>query len=251
LYRANADIPILADVLDPDGDLAEVRIYADGELVFRADKPPFGAMFPNRGVGGHRVSVEAEDRLGHRSRMESVFSIRSNLVPVVEVTSPSGETFPLGSVVPLKADATDPDGNVVKVEFFVNQHLRFNGPQIFAGEDSQSPYDAGVGNLQPGHYMVLAVATDNLGARGYSVSGHFMIARPPNSPDITVNFDSYGGRPVITLLWDNHSAVLERAPAITGPWEPVPDAPSSYALEPQRGAQEFYRLHFPHTGHVH
>ncbi|HEU0009528.1 MAG TPA: tyrosinase family protein [Verrucomicrobiae bacterium] len=250
LFRVGSDVPILADVLDPDGDLSEVRIFTDGQLLVRTNSGPFVAVFRTPSLGGHRVSVEAEDLFGHRARMESVFTVVSNLVPIVDITSPVGQTFAAGSTIPLVAAAADLDGSVAKVEFYVRSHLRFDSPQLFVGQDQTAPYQAQISGLAPGHYMALAVATDNQGATGYSHSGHFSIEHPPGSPDITIRFENLGGRRVLTLEWDIPGAILQRASRVTGPWQSVPDAPSSYSIEPN-ASMEFYQLRLPDSGHVH
>src|SRR5205085_6793715 len=109
------------DVFDPDGDLSAVRIYGDGKLLARAGPGPgpFTTLFKTPELGSHRVSVEADDQSGHLTRMESLFTIVSNLVPVVEMIAPFGQTFPAGNSVMLEADASDPDGSIQQVTFFV------------------------------------------------------------------------------------------------------------------------------------
>ena len=241
LFRLGNPVPILADVFDPDGDLAEVRIYADGNLIAQARVAPFSASFNPTSPGRHRVSVEAADTFGHLTRMESLVTVVSNLVPVVDMITPLGQTFFAGSSVTLVAGASDPDGGISNVTFYVQQHVRFDAPRLFIGKSLSSPYMAQATNLPPGHYLALAVATDNQGAEGYSSSGHFTIKPPAGSPDITIRYEAPNGARVITLEWERPGAVLERAPKVTGPWQGMPGAASPYPIDPAAGL-EFYRL---------
>lgn len=243
LFRVGSDVPILADVFDPDGDLFEVRIFTDGNLLASLTTGPFAAVFTAPRLGAHRVSVEAEDQFGHLTRMESVFTIVSNLVPVVDIFAPSGQTFPAGSSVMLAANASDPDGSIQQVAFYVRQHSRFDSPPIPVGVDrtAPSPYTALAKGLAPGHYLAYAVATDKEGATGYSLTAHFAIAPSTGTPDLAIKFEDLGGPRVITVEWDKPGAILQRAPRLPGQWQAVPDAVSPYPFDPTKG-MEFYRL---------
>jgi len=247
LFRVGTNVPVLADVFDPDGDLAEVRIFADGNLILRTNRGPFAAMINTPQLGAHRVSVEAEDIFANRQRMESVFTVLSNLIPFVEMTAPMGETFPIGSVVPLAATAGDSDGAVTQVVFRVKEHMHFDSPELVVGTDSAAPFTAQAANLEPGHYMAYAAATDNQGANGYSLVARFTIEPPAGTPDLTIRFVTLGGARVLMLEWDKLDAVLERAPTVNGPWKSVSDAGSPYPIDPT-GDAEFYRLRLGGTG---
>lgn len=77
----------------------------------------------------------------------------SNQSPVISVTNPSdGANLNAGSTVSITADASDPDGTVALVEFFVN------GSSI--GSDSSQPYSIDW-QVTEGSSGISAVATDN------------------------------------------------------------------------------------------
>lgn len=76
-----------------------------------------------------------------------------NQLPVVSITAPTnGTNFAVGTTVNITASASDPDGTVSKVEFFVN------GSKI--GEDLTSPYSYSWTATQ-GNHQLMARATDN------------------------------------------------------------------------------------------
>lgn len=153
----------------------------------------------------------------------------ANNPPAIAITSPlPGDIFNSGSTITVKANATDIDGSVNKVEFY----LFANNTAIKLGEDITSPYELSGSNIEPGIYRVFAKATDNdhaetlsdtvditvaacSGSGGISVYGYTNIAGPslinlashhnyPSNPDIITQLpsfeygqnilDNYGGK---------------------------------------------------------
>jgi len=250
LVRLGTDVEVLADVVDADGDLTEVRILGDGKLIARAEEEPFTALFRQPGPGKRRITVEAEDRFSRRSRMESLFVVAANLVPEVEIASLGTRAYPTGAAVPVAANAVDRDGRVAKVEFFVRRHLRFNERHLSIGVDSSPPYETVAKGLPPGHYMVYATATDDVGAMGFSLPEHFTIGHFHEKPEININLAVFGKRRVVTLSWEPGTAALERAPTLKGPWETVADAARSYDYDPDE-KQYYFRARANTDEHVH
>ncbi|MEO9803086.1 MAG: glycosyl hydrolase family 18 protein [Reichenbachiella sp.] len=76
-----------------------------------------------------------------------------NQLPVVSISAPvSGTNYATGATVNISASASDVDGSVSKVEFFVNG--------IKIGEDLSSPYSITLASTD-GNHQLLAKATDN------------------------------------------------------------------------------------------
>ena len=91
----------------------------------------------------------------------------ANTSPTVSITSPaSNSVFAANATITINANASDSDGSVSNVSFFVGANL--------ISTDTASPYSA-VTNLSAGNYTLSAVVTDNLGAKA------------TNSVPITVN----------------------------------------------------------------
>ena len=77
----------------------------------------------------------------------------NNQAPTVSITSPSdGATFTTGSVISIDANASDSDGSISQVEFFVN------GSSV--GVDNNAPYSVNW-TVTSGSSSITAVATDN------------------------------------------------------------------------------------------
>lgn len=81
----------------------------------------------------------------------------SNQTPNVSITAPTnGAVINTPGSVAINATATDNDGSVSKVEFYVNG--------TFLAADNTSPYSVGWNHTTPGSYSLTAKAFDNQGA---------------------------------------------------------------------------------------
>lgn len=252
MVKTNTAVQISADVFDPDNDLQQVRILYDGAIVSTLTAPPFSATVSSGSAGRvRRVSVLAQDGFGHVTRAESVFSVVTNLPPSVAITRPLMETFASDAPVVLDAAASDADGSVTRVAFFVKDHSTFGSPILAVGTSSTPPYSVTVTNLAPGMYLATAQATDNGGAIGYSLPGHFLVEKPVGAQPLGVRLERFGTSQVLALDWVSHSAVLEHnSDLLTGNWQPIPDALSPYLFNITE-ASGFFRLSTPHGNGKH
>lgn len=90
------------------------------------------------------------------------FDVTVNQRPTVAITSPADDAaFASGSDVTFKATATDPDGQVSKVEFFATY---LDKVQLI-GTDFSAPYEVTWNDPTDGNYTIRAVSTDNAGAQ--------------------------------------------------------------------------------------
>jgi glucose/arabinose dehydrogenase len=79
-----------------------------------------------------------------------------NVPPEISITSPAdGSRFTAPATVDVEASASDPDGTVSKVEFYLNGTL--------SGTDTTAPFTHSFSSLSPGSYQIIAKATDNQG----------------------------------------------------------------------------------------
>ena len=246
-YRVGSNVPILADVLDPDGDLSLVRIYTNNVVLIVETNPPYSAVFPAPALGSQRVSVEAQDIYGNITRVESLFSVVSNLQPTVSMTAPTNfPMLPAGSAIQLAASASDSDGSIAQVVFYVKEHMKFGSPQIQVGVATNAPYAAQATNLPPGHYMAYATTTDNQGGLGYAMPVAFMIHQPAGTADLRISRQDFGaGVAVVILEWDYQGAILESSIKVTGPWTAVSAATSPYGVDTTQNTTSFFRLRLP------
>ncbi|AXT53266.1 T9SS C-terminal target domain-containing protein [Aquimarina sp. BL5] len=110
-----------------------------------------------------------------------------NKPPQVSITSPAnGASFQIGQTIPLVANASDTDGTVSKVEFFINNNL--------TATEQAAPYDTSTTITNPGNYAITAKATDNNGAVTTSQSVNITIkddsVPPTDAIDIPGSFEA-------------------------------------------------------------
>jgi hypothetical protein len=111
----------------------------------------------------------------------SVTTTPPNEPPTVAITSPAdGATFTEGQSVTITADAADPDGEVSRVEFFVDATK--------VGQATAAPY-AVDWTATLGARALTAVATDNAGASTTSAPVNIAVVEPP-ALVVKINFQT-------------------------------------------------------------
>ncbi|NQU40058.1 MAG: DUF4838 domain-containing protein [Lentisphaerae bacterium] len=99
-------------------------------------------------TGGYKAVIFDESGNG--------VQVVGNARPTVSITSPSHNATIVGSaVVPITATASDVDGMITNVQFYMNG--------VLVGTDSTSPYSYTVTSVSTGSYALTAVAYDNEG----------------------------------------------------------------------------------------
>jgi hypothetical protein len=94
--------------------------------------------------------------------------------PSVSITSPTnGSTFSAFANITITANATDSDGSIKRVDFY----LGTNSP-ILVGSATNSPYSVGCNITSGGNYDLVAKATDNMGVSTYSAPVNVDVSFP-------------------------------------------------------------------------
>ncbi len=183
-----------------------VAVYLNGTLVFRdnltnnagyvtlaTNAPDDGSIFLSTTINPvllipgdnvlaaeiHQADLASSDISFDLELLGSTDPIANNL-PSVAITSPGNNAFfTQPANIPIRANASDPDGNIVRVEFF-------RSPNIKLGEDTLSPFTFDWNGVGSGNYQLTAVATDNLNGRGTSavVNVSVGISTPPTISSI-------------------------------------------------------------------
>ena len=148
-----------ANALDSDGTVASVSFAVDGVVVATATQAPYEAAWV-ASSGTHTISVTALDNEGATSLENSVSVTFDSTLPVNELPvvslSVSAASVDVGGVVTLTAAASDSDGTVDKVDFYVAGTL--------VGTAATAPYALDFTATAAGSVSVYAKVTDNLGA---------------------------------------------------------------------------------------
>ncbi|MEZ8768796.1 glycosyl hydrolase family 18 protein [Vibrio alginolyticus] len=156
-------VSLAADAADTDGTVSKVEFFVDSVLVGQATSAPYAASWTAT-EGQHEFSTKAYDDAGAVSTASVVtLTVASaqpgNEAPTVDVVL-SATSIDLGGSVTLTANATDADGTVAKVDFYV--------AGVLAGTATAAPYTLDVTPSQAGSLSVYARATDDAGARADS-----------------------------------------------------------------------------------
>lgn len=156
---------------DSDGTIASVEIFIDGVSQGVDTNAPYNfTLNPELGLGQQVYGV-ATDNLGSQTTSNIILlDVVANQVPQVTITSPLEQTgYIAPNIIAVTADATDSDGSVVSVEFFVN------GASI--GIDTNEPF--GIDWIsEPGIISFYALATDNMGAQTNSETVQIIVIDP-------------------------------------------------------------------------
>ncbi|HMJ92183.1 MAG TPA: Ig-like domain-containing protein, partial [Candidatus Acidoferrum sp.] len=111
------------------------------------------------------------------------------LSPIVVFTDPTNNaTFLAPASITLNATATDPDGSVTNVEFFVDG--------VSVGQDTAFPYSAVWNTPSLGSHVLYAIARDNQG-------------RTSQSSNINVTVFDSTGRPLVQITTPPNGAIME------------------------------------------
>jgi RHS repeat-associated protein len=115
----------------------------------------------------------------------------ANSPPVVSLTAPAnGATFAAPATINLAATASDSDGTIAKVEFFVSGG---KGKASLIGTSTAAPYTFTWSNVAAGTYSLTAKATDNGGAATSSAAVSITVAAGTNSqPTVSLTAPANG-----------------------------------------------------------
>ncbi|WP_330959990.1 Ig-like domain-containing protein [Photobacterium sp. 53610] len=125
-FGVNQTITLTADASDSDGQVTDVTFQVDGSVVGIDDTAPYSVSW-NTVEGNHTVTAVVTDNQG-ASRTDAVSVIvkaeGNNQPPSVALTNPTASSqIAESDVVTLSANATDQDGTVTAVEFYVDDQL--------------------------------------------------------------------------------------------------------------------------------
>jgi hypothetical protein len=165
-FAAPATINIAASAADANGSVTRVDFYAGSTLIGSDTSSPFGITWSGVAAGAYSLTARATDNGGATTTSSPVsISVGSttNSPPSVSLTSPAnGATIGTPMFVPLTATASDSNGSIARVDFYVGSTL--------VGSDTTSPYSV-VWNLTgAGSYTLTARATDNSGITSTSAA---------------------------------------------------------------------------------
>ncbi len=170
-YTSPAIVSLTASASDNDGIVTRVEFYNGNALLAAVTTTPYAYSWVNVPAGTYTITVKAYDNASATATATTTVAVSiPNAPPSITITSPTaGSAISLGNAVTIAANATDPNGNVQKVDFF-------NGNTPL-GTVTTPPYTLTLSNLAVGNYNFVARATDNLGAMTTSTSVNFAVTQ--------------------------------------------------------------------------
>ena len=178
--KTGNSVTITATGSDIDGYVANVQFFNNGTSLGTVTSTgsvtsnPYSFATTVLSGTNRFTAVVTDDR--NASGTSSIVTISgvSNTPPTVSITSPSsGAAYMMGNSVSITATASDADGTVSKVEFYVN------GSKV--GQSTSSPY-AYTWTSTIGTKSLTAVATDNDGGQTTSSAVSINVADPNALP---------------------------------------------------------------------
>lgn len=166
-FIAPATVTIEATASDSDGSVAKVEFYNGTAKLGELTSAPWSYTWKEVSEGTYSITATATDNSGSRTVSAVVTVVVEkaapavNQLPSVTISSPSdNDSFEVPATVTLTAEATDPDGTVTRVEYYIDG--------VKAGESLVTPFSFEISSDTAGTVQVIAMAYDNLNATASS-----------------------------------------------------------------------------------
>jgi hypothetical protein len=168
------DVVNITATATDNGSVTGVEFFVDGNLLSTDNTAPYAATYTST-LGNHLITARATDNAGLQATSAAVsIVVVNNIPPTAALTSPAaGSLFTAPAVVAISANASDADGTVTQVEFFVNN--------VSIGVDNSAPYSINWTSVI-GNASIVARSTDNRGAVTASAAVVLSIADPNALP---------------------------------------------------------------------
>ena len=201
-FTGPASISLSANATDSGGSIAKVEFFAGSTKVGETLNAPFTIVWSGVSAGTYSVTAVATDNSGAftRSSPVSVTVTPPNSPPTVDLVVPlTDNNLVAPANISLSANATDSNGNVVKVEFFAGTTK--------LGEALSAPFTYVWTGISAGTYSITAVATDNLGATKISAPVIYNVVSSGEAQLINVALQTNGGIATASSAYSpNHPA---------------------------------------------
>jgi uncharacterized protein YjbI with pentapeptide repeats len=158
-------VTVSADAEDSDGSVAWVEFYANGGRINMDGTAPYSYDWSPPVHGTYEITARATDNDNDMTTSQSVtvnvVASPNNQPPTVSITSPdNNDTVSRRWGTTIRANADDPDGDFIRVEFYVDG--------TFLGADLFPPYSQYWRPDSKGSHTLTAKAIDETGLEANS-----------------------------------------------------------------------------------
>ena len=186
-FSAPASIGMTALASDPEGSISHVEFYAGTSLLGSVATAPYAFVWSDVPAGNYALKAVVVDGQGARSWSApvtvAVQPSSGNQPPLVSLSTGGLLSLPLGGTLTLMATASDPEGQLSRVEFFAGATRLSTA--------TSAPYSFDWSGTAQGVYAFTAVAYDSAGASAASSAIAVTVgASAPASPPRLVVFQA-------------------------------------------------------------
>jgi photosystem II stability/assembly factor-like uncharacterized protein len=155
VYNTPINFKLVADAMQNNSAVSAIEFYNGDIKIGEVNNAPFEFDWNDVSYGEYHVYAKVTDSHGNVAFSNVLpAKVRASAVPEVSIVSPvNNAVFDYNSNIEIRANASDSDGTITKVEFF-------NGLEKI-GEDTDSAYTFSWTNVLDGTYQLTAKATDN------------------------------------------------------------------------------------------
>ncbi|AQS39243.1 chitinase [Shewanella psychrophila] len=125
-FSENDNAVINVNANDSDGTIVSVEYLVDGVSIGTSNQTPYSQNWAAT-IGNHEIKTIATDNLGASASAIvniSVASVGGNIPPSATQTSPTADSqITAGDITLLTADASDSDGAITQVDFYLDDAL--------------------------------------------------------------------------------------------------------------------------------
>ncbi|MFK7924426.1 MAG: Ig-like domain-containing protein, partial [Bacteroidia bacterium] len=192
IYPAPQTVTLAANANDADGTVNAVEFFVNGASVGTVNAAPWQLSYVIPASGTYNVyAIATDDDLN--STTSATIQFTAKIPPTVSISTPlDGTIYPAPQTITLEANASDADGTVDSLEFFVN------GASV--GTVNAAPWQLSYVIPAPGTYDVYAIATDDDLNNTTSATIQFTAKIPPTvSISAPLDGTSYPAPQTITL----------------------------------------------------
>lgn len=172
-------LTITASAADADGSVAKVKFYRDTVLIGEDMTAPYSISW-SATSGNYSLRAVAVDNTNLETTSGTV-NVIVNLPPTITLTVPANNATGIVGNITSRVSASDPDGQIYKVMFYVNGTL--------AAQDSIAPYQF-TRYYAAGSYTVSATVLDDKGFSATSTTNNLTVVAGSNEVLYNENFNS-------------------------------------------------------------
>ena len=189
-FLAPASVTLTAIVTETNGPVTQVEFFAGASSIGLLNGVPWTFAWNISQLGPQILRAVATDASGMHTSAPVAVEITGHAAPLVAIITPTNSSVvPSGTNLTVTATASDSDGTVTNVEFFLN------GFRV--ASDATAPYSFTWSNAPLGNFTLTARATDNDGLTNGSAAVN---TNPTHANGPIVAADSTARAYVIQML---------------------------------------------------